>query len=375
MSEPVHVLAYVILSVEQNSTSDMDKSRHCLRSLSPGRLSEVVLDHHEFLIDETESLSEVALVLRDAVPSIFVEVLVSLIKSDIYNLQTVLHLLIGSLVNSSSAAAAENRKTNNDTALLQLFLEAYFGDVINCVSDADSIILDGDQLQALHTLVRSYLTSLSVPVSFEEKNIDCNLFGSRYLYLDLLPPFKSLINVKDSLLNAESPEFWCQNSLLKLQSLLCSNLCKGASCKSIVQGYLDIKPDTIGYLSLRILCLDDPKSSVPLLVNEHPEVLLPFAKEHSVDLDTWKLILKCLQEQSGSKKAQDSEEWYNAMQEILDHLAKTLLLDTFLDVLPASPNNEDFQSYIQLCRKNQQAHQIQTLIVNTGHKLLSTLTF
>ena len=91
--------------------------------------------------------------------------------------------------------------------------------------------------------VRSYLTSLSVPVRFEEKNIDCNMFGSRFLYLDLLPPFKTTsANVKDTLMNAESPEFWCQNSLLKLQSLLCSNLCKGASCKSIVQGYLDIKP-------------------------------------------------------------------------------------------------------------------------------------
>ena len=116
--------------------------------------------------------------------------------------------------------------------------------------------------------------------------------------------------------------FWCQNSLLKLQSLLCSNLCKGASCKSIVQGFLDIKPDTIGYLSLRILCLDDPKSSVPLLVDQHPEVLLPFAKENKADLDTWKLILKCLQDEISSKPQHPGHEaWYSSMQEILNHLA------------------------------------------------------
>ena len=162
-------------------------------------------------------------------------------------------------------------------------------------------------------------------------------------------------------------QFWCQNSLLKLQSLLCSNLCKGASCKSIVQGFLDIKPDTIGYLSLRILCLDDPKSSVPLLVDQHPEVLLPFAKENKADLDTWKLILKCLQDEISSKPQHPGHEaWYSSMQEILNHLAKTLVLDTFLDVLPGSHNNEDFQGYIQLCRRNQQANQIQNLIVNTG---------
>ena len=105
-----------------------------------------------------------------------------------------LHLLIGSLVSSSSITSSENRA--NDTALLQLFLESYFIDVIDNNSNneatiAAAIILDGDQLQALHTLVRSYLTSLSVPVRFEEKNIDCNMFGSRFLYLDLLPPFKT----------------------------------------------------------------------------------------------------------------------------------------------------------------------------------------
>ena len=75
----------------------------------------------------------------------------------------------------------------------------------NSSSSDDGIILDGDQLQALHTLVRSYLTSLSVPVRFEEKNIDCNMFGNRYMYLDLLPPFKNA-NVKDQMMNADSPE-------------------------------------------------------------------------------------------------------------------------------------------------------------------------
>ena len=87
--------------------------------------------------------------------------------------------------------------------------------------------------------------------------------------------------------------------------------------------------------------------------------------------------MKCLQDELSSKPATapEHEAWYSAMQEILDHLAKNLVLESFLDILPGPQNTEDFQSYIQLCRKNQQAHQIQSLIVNTGHKLLSTLTF
>ena len=92
--------------------------------------------------------------------------------------------------------------------------------------------------------------------------------------------------------------------------------------------------------------------------------------------DTWRLTLKCLQDQLNSKiETPEHEAWYGAMQEILDHLAKTLVLESFLEILPGPQNTEDFQSHIQLCRKNQQAHQIQSLIVNTGHKLLSTLTF
>jgi hypothetical protein len=368
-SEAVHVLAFVVLAVDKGG--DLEEARQHLQTLSPVRLSEIILEYHDFLVEAAgteHSLSEVAIILRDSVPMTFVEILASLIKSDVYTLPMVLHLLIGSLVSTSSMMVS----ASNDSAILQLFLEAYFTDIIE--STVDEIILDGDQLQALHTLVRSYLTSLSVPVRFGEKNIDCNMFGNRHLYLDQLPPFNS--NTKETMMSADSPDFWCQNSLLKLQSLLCSNLCRGASCKSIVQGYLDLKPDNIGALSLKILCLDDAKSSVPILVDHHPDVLLPFAKENSVDLDSWKLMLNCLQDQLSSKPQDpDHEAWYSAMQEILDHLAQTLVLESFLDILPGSQNNEDFQGYIQLCRKNQQAHQIQNLIVTTGHKLLSTLTF
>ncbi len=38
-------------------------------------------------------------------------------------------------------------------------------------------------------------------------------------------------------------------------------------------------------------------------------------------------------------------------------------------------SNPPIQGYIQMCRKNQQAVDIQNLIVNTGQKLLATLNF
>ena len=92
----------------------------------------------------------------------------------------------------------------------------------------------------------------------------------------------------------------------------------------------------------------------------------------------WTVLLKCLQDRltNENEKEELHEAWYASMQEVLEHLSQTLTLDAFLEVLPSnSPqNNEEFQGYIQVCRKNQQAHQLQSLIVSTGHKLLSTLT-
>ena len=127
--EAIHVLAFVILSVEQGR-GDLEKSRAFLKSLPPGQVSEVILQHHEFLVEAAgteESLSDMASLLRDSIPNTFVEILVSLIKSDMYSLQMVLHLLIGSLVTSSTNA----EKLSNDAVILQLFLESYFIDIID----------------------------------------------------------------------------------------------------------------------------------------------------------------------------------------------------------------------------------------------------
>ena len=243
--------------------------------------------------------------------------------------------------------------------------------------------LDDDQIQALHTLVRSYLTSLSVPVRFVEKNVDSNIFGPRSLYLDKLPPFHSSEKLETEMLGADSPDFWCQNSLLKLQSLLCSTFCKNDySSHDIITSYLDIKQETIGSVSLRLLCCESQdekeKIVVNILADNNPDVLLAYGKESDFGMKGWSVLLKVLQDKlsNDDEKEELHESWYAAMQEILDHLAQTMNLEAFLEVLPSkSPqNNEEFQCHIQMCRKNQQAHQIQSLIVSTGNKVLSTLT-
>ena len=92
IKDATDVLAFVVLSVDQGSKDHehgLDEATNYLKVIQPGRLSEVILEHHEFLVednagDNTQSLTDVAALLRDAVPVLFVEILVSLIKSDVY---------------------------------------------------------------------------------------------------------------------------------------------------------------------------------------------------------------------------------------------------------------------------------------------------
>ena len=78
LKDAIHVLAYVVLSVDQGS-NDIEEATNYLKLIQPGRLSEVILEHNEFLVEESggetvQSLTDVAALLRDAVPVIFVEV-------------------------------------------------------------------------------------------------------------------------------------------------------------------------------------------------------------------------------------------------------------------------------------------------------------
>ena len=175
--------------------------------------------------------------------------LVSLIKGEVLRLSETLSLFLSVLASCSSpesSASASSNKTavqraNDATATLQLFLETYF---VEHLGEDDSELEEDDEVEnkpttmseetdeALQTLVRSYLTSLSVPVRFGEKNIDADIFGNRLLCLDKLPPFQE--SAKE-ILDASSPEFWCQNSLLKLQSLLsCPSLATAAVKETVV---------------------------------------------------------------------------------------------------------------------------------------------
>ncbi len=180
------------------------------------------------------------------------------------------------------------------------------------------------------------------------------------------------------ILDASSPEFWCQNSLLKLQSILSSPALATTAVKDTVLHFLDkascklvplmtcglkLKPSlsalalsqmsasssrVVGETSLRLLCCRSPSESVRLLCSSpHPSVLLPYARESPQPFEEghWKLTLHTLQDHLASSHEEHPlhEAWYSAQQEVLDHLAHHLTLAEFIRVLPASAADEEFQ--------------------------------
>ena len=124
------------------------------------------------------------------------------------SLSHVLNMFITSFVSHKSVDSVSGNGgggVTHNTAMLQLFLETYFTELLADAETTTSkqgggrgigsqhqqecrppLPLDPDQVQALHTLVRSYLTSLTVPVRFVERNIDSNLYVARRVYLEVL---------------------------------------------------------------------------------------------------------------------------------------------------------------------------------------------
>jgi hypothetical protein len=108
-----------------------------------------------------------------------------------------------------------------------------------------------------------------LPLNFFWFKFQQFLILNAILSQDQLAPFDCGSDpAEKAILNTDSPDFWCQNSLLKLQSLLLSPLCKNNrnkelwdSCKEIISSYLNVKDETIGSLSLKLICiLDDTKA-------------------------------------------------------------------------------------------------------------------
>ena len=331
-----------------------------LSMVNPVQLSETILKHYHLLFDtnssssqSSQTFSDLAICVRDCVPVIFVEMCVSLIESKLATLGQMLHLYLQTFMTvvTSPGQAADN------AGVFQLFLETYFIELLSSSSSyGDVPTLEGDQQQALLTLVRSYLAGLMHPIpgpALDESMVTTGpeeMFGPRHQYLDHVPPLNTMDDTQQD------------TTLLKLQSLLCSPL-SDTNCKETVLKYLEQSSQY--ELSLRLLTQDPDRDLINLIAEKCPEAMSYYCKQHGRDKqEVWTIALETLMSQNPSK------DITNARESLLDEMAKTFSPEEFESIIP---KQEEFQHYLSECRRFHQAAKLQSMIVATGHTLLETL--
>ncbi|KAI5707250.1 hypothetical protein M8J75_016047 [Diaphorina citri] len=153
---------------------------------------------------------------------------------------------------------------------------------------------------------------------------------------------------------------------MKLECLLCSNWLSKECKEELCQYISTILPDCI---SLQILC--QPDKAVEILSNSHPQVIPVYAKDMFDKNEQWKSLVAYL-----NNKADEGGElgkvYSNALKEILSHLANCMTVEQLSDILPPGSSGT-YQHYLLRCQQIGQADHLRSLIMATGHQLLTTL--
>ena len=88
--EPREALAFALLSVDVGGGAE--SVRDVLKRMKTAQFAGLLIENHSFLLDEagSESFSDLAILVRDCLPQLFVEVLVSLIRGGVFSLTSIL---------------------------------------------------------------------------------------------------------------------------------------------------------------------------------------------------------------------------------------------------------------------------------------------
>lgn len=212
-------------------------------------------------------------------------------------------------------------------------------------------------VESIKILVRSYLSDI------QRNSQECVIEGLQNvekLFKTMRPSF---LKELPSTLQLSSKS---QLSLMKLECLLCSNWLSKECKEELCQYISTILPDCI---SLQILC--QPDKAVEILSNSHPQVIPVYARDMFDKNEQWKSLVAYL-----NNKADEGGElgkvYSNALKEILSHLANCMTVEQLSDILPPGSSGT-YQHYLLRCQQIGQADHLRSLIMATGHQLLTTL--
>ncbi|XP_024084800.1 uncharacterized protein LOC106674330 isoform X2 [Cimex lectularius] len=307
---------------------------------------------------EGVTLSELSVLLIDKKPRELAEVLSSLVlKSCVLNLQDVLQVFLTYLPARMGTGGTLLGK------VLQDFLESVFHGWYTINSDWKPDQNEGQDVEGLKILMRSYLSNIVKPEKSSEVMCPENLFGAKRPHvLDLLPPFSQMDCNRSH-----------HVSLLKLQCLLCSGWLEESSLSELTQFVGEYMPEDIGF---SLLVLANPSKGVEMMVDKYPNLLPQFAKDMLLSEPELKHLIATIQtkidEEQESYKEEDPESrlYTNVLEEVLNNLARTLSCEEFTKILPPG---KEFEGYILKCQQTAHACHLKDMIMVTGHRLMATM--
>lgn len=237
----------------------------------------------------------------------------------------------------------------------------------------------------LMTLIRAYVGKMApysgsgspqqVPVQLVHTKPP-TLFGNRAPWLQELPPFlgrtvTKTCNQYTTTLNLAEYCICsnCWDELLRMQSLLCSDLLPGSLRPQVLE-LLEQSSllESENYVSLKVLCLP-PAKALALLLKSYPSSVLGFM-EHKFpdDSSEWVSLYTSvsvkLQAASKKKKAAIHK---SIMEGALSYLSEALTPEQLIDLLP--PGKQEYADYVKQCMERYQAKLLREKIIALGTEL------
>ncbi|RZC40531.1 Hermansky-Pudlak syndrome 3 protein -like protein [Asbolus verrucosus] len=456
---PKRTEKFLALALLYTQKCSVKKAQECLDEIPKNNLLTTLLDNWELLFESTQSyqnkskivttFSEFAVILISSQHEVLAESLVGLImdkKAINLNklIKVFLEYLPSSIGSDSNTASLVLQKT------LEMYFQQYFVKVGN--TDISKIIYERGANEAMKLLVRSYLSQLQIfqlkedtnkkeemSSSFsklereilgeneeksnkpyfddktDKKSQELYLFaGSRYDYLEKMPPFQ--VEITSKLYEAclenyvpkqtHRPNEEADFVLKKLQAILSSQIVSKQVIGE-VNAFLSLNENLRGSLSLQSIMMST-NDAIQLLIDACPQCLLQFGKDRFVRTDEWKFLVATVQRRilrlSQNEVLKRRLRVFRIV-DILTHVATSMTLDQLVQVFPQrfSTSNVDsdnrnaelgyvdndlgyleneldilneiqnYEPFVTICKETMHANQINKLITTTGQQLLCTL--
>lgn len=344
---------------------NVEAAQGMLKTLSKEYLMPVLLELHD-LVHWSQSITQLGEMIKATRPDVYFSLLVHLKNNGVMSPEQIVLIL----------QHASPQAEPHCVPLLREFLEATLSSKRTNTQAYPHLLV---------TLVKTYLGKMApysgsgspqqAPLQLVHTK-SSTLFGNRPAWLLELPPFlgrpitktcnqySTTMNLAECCICSN-----CWDELLRMQSLLCSDL-PSASLRSQVLELLEMfsLSESENYISLKVLCLP-PIKALSILLKLYPSAVLGFMEtKFPEDSSEWVSLYTAVNNklQAASKKKK-AAVYKSIIEGVLSYLSDALTPQQLVDLLP--PGKEEYTDYVRQCMERYQAKLLREKIIALGTEL------